>query len=199
MKQFSVQFTSTSEILAVEALSKSLKKGASVRVTSLKETKMNKGRGANTNPFIGRVMERTTIGGWVVGTNYARSCQNAAERSGSDEQFEGKSNWHTRYNDFFETDKATGKKFYLQLQKSAKSGCKTEKMYFVDGKPATDAEVKEISVWLPKKNNTQSSSQVEAGINEEYQRDYILVTLSNIDTIEQGEFKYQLVNKAAAV
>lgn len=190
---FSVQFVNANEIAAVEMLSSTLKKGVSVQVTSYKETKMNKGNRLNRNPFLGRVFERTTIGGWVVGTNYSKCCQNAAERSGSEETFEGKKSWHVYYNDFFETDKASGTKFYLQLQKSAKSGNKTEKVYYIDGVQATEEEVKMIKEWLPKSEHQQSSSQVAAGIDSEHEREYILVTLSNIENIKQGDFTYSLV------
>lgn len=190
---FSVEFINANELSAVEMLSKNLKRGASVRVTCFKETKMNKGRGKNTNPYIGRVFERTIIGGWSVGTDYDRSCQNAAERSGSNETFNGKSSWHIYYNDFFETDKATGMKYYLQLQRSAKTGNKTEKTYYLDGVEVTDAQFKEIEMWLPNSEKKQSSSQVEAGINSEFERKYMVVALANIESIEQGDFKYNIV------
>lgn len=189
---FSVQFVNANEISAVEILSKNLKKGASVQVVSYKETKMNKGTKANRNPFLGRVFERSTIGGWVVGTNYNKSCQNAAVRSGSEETFEAKKSWHIFYNDFFETDKATGKKFYLQLQKSAKTGCKAEKAYYLDGVEANEAEVNMIKEWLPKSEHQQSSSQIAAGVDSEHDREYILVTLANIESITQGGFKYNI-------
>lgn len=193
MTQFNFTYTNVDEIAAVEMLSRNLKKGASVQVTSYKETKMNKGTKSNRNPFLGRVFERTIIGGWVVGTNYSKSCQNAAERSGSEETFESKKSWHVYYNDFFETDKATGTKFYLQLQKSAKSGNKTEKVYYIDGVQANEDEVKMIKEWLPKSEHQQSSSQVAAGIDSEYEREYILVTLANIENIKQGNFSYNIV------
>ena len=189
---FSVQFVNANEISAVEILSANLKKGASVKVVSYKETKMNKGTKPNRNPFLGRVFERTTMGGWVVGTNYSKSCQNAAQRSGSEETFEAKKSWHIFYNEFFETDKATGMKFYLQLQKSAMTGSKTEKTYFLDGKPATEVETEMIKKWLPKSEHQQSSSQVAAGIDEEHERSYVLVTLANIESIEQGGFTYNI-------
>jgi len=194
---FNVQFVNANEISVVKTLSNSLKKGASVQVVSYKETKMNKGNKNNRNPFLGRVFERTTIGGWVVGTNYSNACQNAADRSGSEETFEAKKSWHVYYNDFFETDKATGMKFYLQLQKSAKTGCKTEKVYFVDGVEATEEQVNAIEAWLPSSEKKQSSSQVEAGIDAEHERNYILVTLANIESIKQGDFTYNLCKTEA--
>lgn len=189
---FSVEFVNANELRAVEILSASLKKGASVKVVSFKEAKMNKGTKLNRNPFLGRVYVQTTLGGWVVGTNYSKSCQNAAKRSGSEETFETKKSWHTYYNDFFEVDKATGTKFYLQLQKSAQTGSKTEKVYFLDGVPATEEEMNLIEEWLPKSEHKQSSSQVDAGVSKEYEREYIVATLADIRTIEQGSFKYNL-------
>jgi hypothetical protein len=192
MTNFSIQILNANELAAVEMLSANLKKGASVQVVSYKETKMNKGNKTNRNPYLGRVFERTTIGGWVVGTNYSRSCQNAAERSGSEETFEAKSSWHVYFNDFFETDKATHTKFYLQLQKSAQTGCKTEKVFYLDGQPATAHEVESISKWIPSKNHNQSSSQVEAGVKEENERNYILLTLDTIESITQGGFTYKI-------
>ena len=192
INKFSVQVVNANEESIVETLSQNLKKGAAVNVTTFKETTMNKGTKTNRNPFLGRVTEQTTLGGWQVGTNYSNSCQKAANRSGSDEEFEAKQSWHIYYNDFFETDKNTNMKFYLQLQKSAKSGCKTEKTYFIDGKPATEEEVNLIKEWLPKSKKNQSSSQVNAGIDEEHEREYILIALSNIQSIKQGEFNYNI-------
>lgn len=190
---FSVQFVNANELAAVEMLSTSLKKGAAVQVTSYKETKMNKGRGANTNPFLGRVFERTIIGGWQVGTNYDRSCQNAAERSGSDETFEAKKSWHTYFNDFFEIDKSTHTKYYLQLQSSKNSGTKTTKTYYLDGVEATAEDMALIKEWLPKSEHQQSSSQIEAGVDSEHERKYMCVALASIENIKQGDFSYNIV------
>jgi hypothetical protein len=192
MNTFNVQVVNASEFAAVELLSKSLKKGAAVRVVTFKETKMNKGTKNNRNELLGCVMERTTIGGWQVGTSYENSCNNAAERSGSDSQFNGKENWHTYFNDFFQVDKKTASKFYLQLQKSKKTGCSKDTDYFVNGKPATAEQEAYIKSWLPKSNKEQSSSQVEAGIDKEHERDYILIALSNIESVEQGDFTYRI-------
>ena len=189
---FAVEFVNANYISAVNNLSANLKKGASVQVVSYKETKMNKGTKNNRNPFLGRVMERTTIGGWVVGTNYNRSCQNATERSGSNSEFNGKGSWHTYYNDFFEVSKNDSNKFYLQLQKSAKTGTTSTKTYYVDGIEASEEQVEEIKAWLPTKTHKQSSSQVESGIDAEHERMYMCVGLENIESITQGAFSYRL-------
>ena len=190
---FSVQFVNANEIAAVEMLSANLKKGVSVQVTSYKETKMNKGTKLNRNPFLGRVFERTIIGGWVVGTNYDRSCQNAANRSENGGEFKGGNCWHTYFNDFFEIDKSTHTKYYLQLQRSAQSGHNESKTYFLDGVPATAAEVKAIKEWISEKKDKQSSTQVAAGIDAERERKYMCVALANIENIKQGDFSYNIV------
>jgi hypothetical protein len=197
MNNFSVSYTSTSEISAVNAISATLKKGAAVQVVMFSETKMNKGNKTNRNPYLGRVMQRTTIGGWSVGTDYENSCNNAAERSGSEDKVETKENWHVRFNDFFNTDKKTGTKFYLQLQRAAKQGHTSDTQYFVDARPATDEEIAEIKVWMPKKKDTMSSTQTEAGVTKENERKYKLIALENIESITQGSFHYQIVKAQA--
>ena len=189
---FSVEFVNANYISAVNNLSANLKKGASVQVVCYKETKMNKGTKNNRNPFLGRVMERTTIGGWVVGTNYKRSCQNATERSGSNAEFKAKDSWHIYYNDFFEVSKNNSNKFYLQLQKSAKTCTTSPTTYYVDGIEASEEQVAEIKSWLPKKTHNQSSSQIESGIDAEHERMYICVDLENIESITQGAFTYRM-------
>lgn len=190
---FSVQYINASEINAVNVLSNSLIKGACVQVVLFKEVDMNKGTKNNRNPFLGRVYERQTMGGWQVGTNYDNSCQNAAERSGSEAEFSGKPSWHTYYNDFFETDKATHSKFYLQLQRAEKQGNSFSSTIYLDGREITETEYEELKPWLKKKSHNQSSSQVEAGISEDNERMYKVVALRNIESIKQGEFRYNIV------
>lgn len=181
-----ISIINASDIKAVENVSKSLIKGAFATIFVDKEPKMNKGTKNNRNPYLGRVRECVTYSGWAVGTDYVRSCQNAVERSGSTETFIAKESWHVRYNDFFVTNKSGGK-FYLQIQKSAKQGSKTERTYYVDGRIATKEDIEGIEKWLPKHNNAQSSSQVESGITEEFARDYRNIELGNISAIKQGE------------
>lgn len=194
---FSVQYINASEINAVNVLSNSLKKGECVQVVLFKELDMNKGTKNNRNPFLGRAFERQTMGGWQVGTNYDKSCQNAAERSGSDTDFTGKPSWHTYYNDFFETDKASRSKFYLQLQRSEKQGNSFSSTIYLDGREITPSEFEELKPWLKSKGSKQSSSQVEAGITEENERKYKVVALRNIESIKQGEFHYNIVKVEA--
>ena len=48
------------------------------------DSSMNKGRGANRNPFLGRTEIRKTYSGYVMGTDYSNSLRNTAERMGNE-------------------------------------------------------------------------------------------------------------------
>ena len=189
---FSIEFVNANEVSAVANISNSLAKGQNTQVTIFKslDDDMKKGRGANTNPFIGRVAKREVYGGWVVGTNYSSSCEKASNRSGGTGEFKAKPSWHTYYNDFFETDKKTHSKFYLQLQRADKQSSRVETTYYLDGKELSkdSAEFAEAAEWFKAKpTHKQSSSQVEGGISAENERHYMLITLANIECIKQGE------------
>ena len=62
-------------------------KGAAsiVVVNKSADSAMNKGRGANRNPFLGRVMIAKTYYGMVMGTDYSNSLDNTASRMGNDD------------------------------------------------------------------------------------------------------------------
>lgn len=150
---------------------------------------MNKGRGANRNPYLGRLTKVETYGGWVLGVDYSNACQNAAVASGSTATFEAKESWHKFYNEFFEIDKKTESKFYLKIQVSEMQGSNVNATYYLDGKAiskdsSTFAEVKQ---WFKTKNTTQSSSQIAAGVDAAHERVYKVVKLENIRSITQGD------------
>lgn len=168
-------------------------KGAAstIVVNKSADTAMNKGRGANTNPFMGRVTIEKTYCGYVMGTDYQNSIENTAERMGNaDAEANLKKVWHKpceEFGEWFSTDKKTESKVYLKLQRNAKQvGCKTTEVYYLDGHLATDAEVAAIKVWLKKKDHTQSSTQIELGIDKEHEQYFILPQLDTIDLIKQG-------------
>lgn len=183
---------------AVNFISNTFAKGAASRIVIVKETKMNKGKGANRNPYLGRVFEVVSYGGWVLGTNYAVSVGNAAERSGCEgAEVNTKPTWHVRFNDFFEVSKKDESKFYLQIQRSEQQGQQVVRTYFLDGRIATPAEVDEIKAWLPSRSETMSSTQVAAGVSEDNERHYRLIALENVAVIAQGVKVYQ--NNALSV
>jgi hypothetical protein len=169
-------------------------KGAACTVVVNKpaDSSMNKGRGVNTNPFLGgRVVIEKTYNGFVMGTDYQNSIENTAERMGNGTDANLKSVWHKPIlgylGEWFSTDKRTESKVYLKLQRNNKQvGFKTTEVYYLDGHVATAEELAEISVWLKKKNHTQSSTQVEMGIDAEHEQYFILPQLETIVSIKQG-------------
>ena len=179
------------EIMAI--IANEFVKGAAstIVVNKLADTAMNKGRGANRNPYMGRVIIEKTYSGYVMGTDYESSLENTASRMGNDDaEANLKKVWHkpcAEYGEWFSTDKKTESKVYLKLQRNAKQiGCKTTTTYYLDGNLATDAEVAEIEKWLKKKSDTQSSTQIEMGIDKEHEQYFILPQLETITRIEQG-------------
>ena len=101
-------------------------KGAAstIVVNKSADSSMNKGRGENRNPYLGRVMIEKTYTGYVMGTDYSRSLGNTAERMGNeDAEANLKKVWHkpcAEYGEWFSTDKKTESKIYLKLQRNEK-------------------------------------------------------------------------------
>lgn len=174
-------------------------KGAATTIVQkkvLSEKEMNKGRGANRNPFLGgRVVMTKTISGVVMGTDYSRSLAAAATRMGNEttaDEVNLKSNWHKPINDgvegeWFSTDKATESKIYLKLQRNEKQvAYKVTTEYELDGHAATAEETAAIEAWMKKKSNTQSSTQTELGMTKDNEQFFILPQLDTIMSIKQN-------------
>lgn len=174
-------------------------KGAATTIVQkkvLSEKEMNKGRGANRNPFLGgRVVMTKTISGVVMGTDYSRSLAAAATRMGNEttaDEVNLKSNWHKPINDgvegeWFSTDKATESKIYLKLQRNEKQvAYKVTTEYELDGHAATAEETAAIEAWMKKKSNTQSSTQTELGMTKDNEQFFILPQLDTIVSIKQN-------------
>ena len=195
------------DLAKVNEISNIFKKGCNTTIVIAKncDDLMNKGRGANRNPYLGRLTKVETYGGWCLGVDYSNACQNAAIASGSTATFEAKESWHKYYNEFFETDKKTESKFYLTIQVSEMQGSKVDTTYYVDGKPiskdsSTFAEVKQ---WFKTKSSTQSSSQIAAGVDTAHERVYKVIKLENVRSITQGdrhvEYDTETIAKLAEV
>lgn len=169
-------------------------KGAAstIVVNKSADSSMNKGRGENRNPYLGRVMIEKTYTGYVMGTDYSRSLGNTAERMGNeDAEANLKKVWHkpcAEYGEWFSTDKKTESKIYLKLQRNEKQvGFSTTTVYYLDGEVATDEERADIERWMKSKSNTQSSTQIEMGIDREHEQHFILPQLDTVVLIKQKE------------
>ena len=151
------------------------------------DSSMNKGTKNNRNPFLGRVTLRKTYSGYVMGTDYANSLKAIAERMGNEGEPSLKQNWHVAVDEWFSTDRKTMSKFYLKLQRNEKQvACKVVTEYFLDGRKATEDEVYLIKSWESKSSHTQSSTQVEMGIDKAHEQQFILPALESVTLIKQG-------------
>lgn len=193
------------DLVKVNEITNLFSKGCNTTIVIAKncDDLMNKGRGANRNPYLGRLTKVETYGGWCLGVEYSNACQNAAIASGSTATFEAKETWHKYYNDFFEIDKKTESKFYLKIQISNMQGSKVDTTYYIDGETISkDSETfADIKKWFKAKNNSQSSSQVEAGVDAAHERVYKVVKLENVRSITQGDrhVEYDTETTAALV
>lgn len=195
------------KVMAIIANEFSKGVASTIVVNKLADSAMNKGRGANRNPFLGRVIIAKEYCGYVMGTDYTNSITNTANRMGNEgAEAELKAVWHKPcevLGEWFSTDKKTESKIYLKLQRNEKQvGFKTTTTYYLDGEVATDAERTAIESWLKKKSNNLSSTQVEMGIDKEHEQHFILPQLDTIVTIKQGDKvlePYNLLHEVYAV
>ena len=153
---------------------------------------MLKGRGANRNPFLGRVTIQKTYVGYALGIDYKGSIESASKRMGNENPSAVlKKTWHkptSEYGEWFSTDRKTESKVYLKLGRNAQRlCCSVETIYFVDGHLASDTERKAIEEWLPKRNHTMSSTQREIGLDSDHEQTFILPELSTVVLIKQNE------------
>jgi hypothetical protein len=155
------------------------------------DSSMNKGRGANRNPLLGRVTVEKRYAGYAMGCDYPTQVGNTATRLGNEtsrDEVQLKQNWHKRIDGWFSTDKRTESKFYLKLSRNeAQIAHKVEAAYYVDGHPATEQEMYLIKSWLKPKSHTQSSTQTELGIDKAHEIEFLLPQLDTIIAIKQGE------------
>lgn len=169
-------------------------KGAASTVVINKsaDSSMKKGRGENRNPYMGRVMIEKTYTGYVMGTDYKGSLENTATRMGNEgERANLKETWHkpcAELGEWFSTDRRTESKYYLKLQRNEKQvGFSTTTVYYLDGRLATDEETADIERWMKSKSNTQSSTQIEMGIDSEHEQHFILPQLDTVVLIKQKD------------
>lgn len=144
----------------VEYLSNYKAKGRFVSVEMLTIPTMNKGRGANTNPLLGRV-EKRSICRFKFNADYERAIRNKQERLGvtpdfKTEPMKGKGWLVNNKVEKSLTDDTLYMRLYIVPQQ------KINVTYYVDGREATKEEIETIKQWLPK--TSKSVKQLEHGI-----------------------------------
>jgi len=185
------------EIYVMSVIAQNIKKGAGTVVILEKDYSMNKGRGNNRNPYLGRVTQKSVYHGYGLGMDYKACIEGAAERAtGEKVEAKLKDNWHkpcSLYPEFFSTDKSTESKIYLKLQRNEKrEACDIDTYLFLDGIQVTDPALKEqITAWKAGKKDKDklSSTQKEIGLEKgKNSEEFNLLTLSNVTSITQAGF-----------
>lgn len=128
------------------------------RVVTLTEPAMNKGgkMGVAPNPLYGRTAKLTTYYNMLLGADYGNNVNLEREREGKPTDFVSGSQRGTHYFDAFfnESDKEIGA-YYLKMG-YRRNGSKTSFVYLVDGRPATEDEIRTIEYYLKPKSDNKS-------------------------------------------
>ena len=160
MSTKSIVSVSMNHAQLVDYLSTYNAKGRFVSVELLTEPKMNKGRGANTNPLLGRV-EKKSVCRYKFNADYENALRNKQARLGLPQDFvsepmKGK-NWLFKNKVEKSLNDDT---LYMRLYLVPEQ--KVNVTYYVDGRTATAEEVEVIKQWTPKKST--NVKQLEHGI-----------------------------------
>jgi hypothetical protein len=189
MENFSIVCVNAAKAQFINSISAMLRKATFAVVEALVPVPMNTGRKPNKNPYIGRAFERKIYRSYQLGTSYENRTNNAAERSGGEGNAEVKSTPFAFYDAFFRVLKSDPNRYYLQLQATKTQNATTEVAgTYVDGRAATAEEIDEINgSWRKSVKHTQSSTQIDAGVDEEHTVICFNVDIANILTISFGD------------
>jgi len=132
-----------------------------VHVTVMTEPKMNK----TGNQFYGRVRKVTDYFNIQLGTDYANTINNRLEKQGEEGNYVAeKAKGMHRYNDYFMQSDKDENQFYLNIIFN-KAESHTETAWMVDGRLATEEEIKEFTAFIPK--SSPCKKQEDAGLEKQ--------------------------------
>ena len=164
----------------VEIISANLRAGQfGYTITTATEPKMNK----TGNPFYGRVQKISVYENAMLGCSYENIVNNRREAEGNTADFEAQApKGKLIFNKFFYQSLKDESIFYLKIifykkQTSVKSS------YLVDGRAATDDEIKAFEVFMPK----PSSSATHQGLEPENEVKIVAPKIENVLLIKQGD------------
>ena len=168
----------------------SVKNGGNfVSVVLNTEPEMNKGRGANRNPYLGRV-RKISVANYRFNADYERICRAKQVRNGEEPTFTAEAmsgrHWLVR-NKVEQSNKDNT--LYMRLYVAPNDNYKC--YYLIDGKFATPKEVEAIKAWFPKKGYSQK--QLDAGIPIDEQLEVRSPKFSSIYRVRMNNTKFYIV------
>lgn len=176
----------------IDYLSNYNAKGRFISVEMITEPKMNKGRGANTNPLLGRV-EKKSVCRYKFNADYEKAIRNKQARLGitpdfNSEPMKGKS-WLV-YNKI-EKSLVDENTLYMRLYIVPQQ--KVDVTYYVDGRRATAEEIDIIKQWTPK--STKSVKQLEHGIPIDEQLEIRSPKIENLIKIRMDRKEITIIHR----
>ena len=162
-------------------------KGRLVSVTICTMPKMNKGRGANKNPYYGKVF-KISIASYRFNSDYEQTINNRLKKEGKEPNFvaDAMSGRVWLAKNKIEIHENGTK--YLRLYQN-KNACR-KSIYYIDGEEATPTEVAEIKKWLTKQS--QSQKQIRHGLTNLYE--VRSPKIDNIVSITMNKTKFVLTD-----
>lgn len=157
----------------IEQVSKMNKGTFGVEIFTETEPAMRK----TGNPFIGRVKKLTHYVNAILGVDYQNAVNNRLTRNGSEANYQSETpKGKKHYNAFF-YQSLDGETFYLKIGMYKNTTCHS--ILFLDGQPATPAQIAQIEPFLQvKSNNVQK--QADAGLTTENQYHIVSPKVSNV-------------------
>lgn len=112
------------------------------------------------NPYLGRVRKHSAYLGVMFGESYTAEVNRRREAEGKTADFKAKKSSYETVNEFFVRK---GDQLYLQFMPSMEKDHNPKAIYEVDGRPATEEEVKEIVGFFYSKGDAAKSQGLERG------------------------------------
>ena len=162
-------------------------KGRLVSVTLNTEPKMNKGRGANLNPYYGRVNKVSTAS-YRFNSDYEQTINNRLKKEGKEANFVAEPMSGRVWLDINKLECHENGTIYLRLYQN-KNACR-KSIYYIDGREATPNEIAEIKKWLTKQTHPQK--QIRHGLTNLYE--VRSPKIDNIVSITMNKTKFVLTD-----
>ena len=129
------------------------------------------------NPFVGRVKKITHYVNAILGVEYQNVVNNRLTRSGNEATYQSEApKGKKHYNAFF-YQSIDGETFYLKIGMYKNTTCHS--ILFLDGQPATTAQIAQIEPFLQTKSNNVQK-QADAGLTAENQYHIVAPKAENV-------------------
>lgn len=137
------------------------------------------------NPFVGRVTKVTHYIDGVLGVDYQNTVNRHLAKNGLEANYQSEApKGKKHFNAFFYQSLNDEDVFYLKI--GIYPNTIISSMYFLDGQPATPAQIEQIKTFLQAKSSNVQK-QADAGLTNEQQYHIVAPKTSNVVKIWKGK------------